>query len=333
MLNKFNRILMILFIISVIGAFILWFISRPKYDENLIWTADPTNQQSPDVNEVLSDTPVDSENVDIVSLLKQAFTEEEVQSEHFQQFVKIVESPEYEQFLATEPTTFGSFFDFFESQGYPVNTEKMLSVFLNASPAGTPEQLEHRAYITLSKRFQQIPYPIRSPQGVKAFQSVIEEFLSEEENVGWMMTHFKGDYLAFGNWTVNVFRNPVDFDAQPELPTDNIGVTDLAPTENLDDATPVLDEKPMPVEVRNDEPDVPQVVKDQKPLDNPQEDIERLFKEEFTDSKFTDEEIFRGIQFLIYFGEDEGIKQLKTVNPEIAAQLERIIANRNNFRR
>ena len=48
----------------------------------------------------------------------------------------------------------------------------------------------------LSELFRENPIEIGTNAGLDTFQGIITEFLSEEQNVAWMMTHFQGDYMA-----------------------------------------------------------------------------------------------------------------------------------------
>lgn len=336
MLNVLNKILMIVFILAVIGAFVFFFISRQQNIDFLSdFETDTVDQQPLNLKEVISEAPVDVETDDVVEIFKSVFTEEEQSQPEFQQFMDVIESKEYIEFLETQPVTLGEFFDFFASQGIPVSKDAMMSVFLDSAPIGSPEQLEQRAYVQLSTRFQEIPYNIRSPQGQKAFEEVVQTFLDNTENVSWMMTHFQGDFIAFGEWTVNVFRNPIS-----DIPEDIESIPIKVPREitepvDTDTETLAVDKPEVKPEAKEN---LTQQLSEENQVSETRtilskEDIQEMFKEHFSSGNFTDEEIYQSMQFLIIFGEKEGIDRLKIENPIMAEQLEHIIENRQRIRR
>ena len=335
MLNRFNQILIIIIVFSVIGTVVLWFLSRPpsiEFDPML--PADGNDPKSPILDDVISEAPVDVDIDDPTEVYKYLFTEDERAQPEFQQFMQVIESPQYTAFIESEPETLGDFFDFFASQGLPVDKNQMFNIFLELAPVGTPEQLEQRARVTLSIEFQQMPYNIRSRQGMQAFQQIIEEFLADEQNTAWMMTHFNGNFMAFGEWTVDVFRNPindipdsfefVDIDTPttkpqpPEQPI-NVNKREIA-TEQQQRANQ------QPIELRDiDDPKPP--VEAELPI-SPEQDIEAFFRQEFAKEDFTKEQLHRSMQYLLRYGEAKGLEQLKVHDPDMATRLERVIRQR-----
>ena len=335
MLNRFNQILMIIFILSVIGAAVLWFVSRPpSMDFAPILPADVNDQQSPDLDNVISEAPVDTDTSDVAEIFKTVFTEEEQAQPLFQQFMKVIESPKYTTFLETEPETLGDFFDYFASQGIPVDKDEMLNVFLELAPVGTREQLEERARVTLSVRFQQMPYNIRSREGMQAFQSIVEEFLTDEQNTAWMMTHFNGNFMEFGNWTVDVFRNPIRDMPDPSEFVE--AETPTRPPQRSEQPTPVAEKETVSNQQQrtNQQPTETTDIDDPKSLTEvespvlPEQDIETLFRQQFAEEDFTKEQLHRGMQYLLIFGEEKGLEQLKVYDPEMATHLEHLIRQR-----
>lgn len=345
-LNKFNKILMMIFIVIVIGTVVLLFTTRQKKsNEYSAWTNHSDSQQSTkiDINQVVSNTPINHEDEDLIEIISSVFTNEEKDTLEFTQFVEIVESPEYTEFIETKPETLGSFFNFFESQGFPVNMDNMMSVFLELAPVGTPEELENRARITLSQKFQEIPYSIHSARGVETIQSIIEEFFEEKENVSWMMIHFNGNFVEFGDWIVDVIKNPVDFDKKPEFNIEKKHIVNETDKADIEKSIPLevesfkkLNDTAEDINILNDKPDKSDniyIEDNVRNLRKYQEDIENMFRVTFDDNEYTKDEIYNAIQVIILFGEDEGIEHIKKLNPEMAERLGQIISNKNKYRR
>jgi len=335
MLNKFNQVLMIIFIISVIGAAVLWFMSRPpqfQYDPlpTLNTNSDkdtPTQQAELNVQDIITEAPVVDDTDDIVEVMKTVFTEEQIASPEFQKFAEIAKSEDFKTFMETETITFGSVFDFFQAKGLPVSKEQMFDIFMELTPAGTPEQLEQRARIKLSTQFQNIPYDIKSPQGTEAFQNIVTAFLEDQENTAWMMTHFQGDFLAFGEWTVNVLRNPVKY----EQVSTRDDIANVKPQVNPN--TEKNDNIVEPSSVRNKPNDSEQVEID-KPINEPpapeisDQDIDKIIQDELSSQDFSQQQIHRGMQLIILFGEVDGIDRIRRNDPDLAAFLKGVIENR-----
>ena len=333
MLNTPTKVVVILLIIIIMGgAFALWSTLKPHTSESPTTTAGFDSQQSNDinVNEVISKRPLISEGEELVEILNSVFTDAERDTPVFKQFTDIVQSPEYEQFLQTEPETLGSFFNFFESQGLPVNMDQMMSVYLELAPIGTPEELERRAYVTLSRQFQDIPYNIHSIRGRQEFKKILDTYFEDKENVAWVMTHFNGNYEAFGDWAVDVVRNPIDFDKEPEFNFDTQDLDNVVPPEIRPDLNP----NQIPVKADDMLTDVtkgpvlPESERNIKDSEQQQIPINALFKEIVANKRFTERQIHEGMELLRVFGNDEGIQRLKAIHPEMAEHLTQIIRNR-----
>ena len=333
MLNRFNQILIIIIVFSVIGTVVLWFLSRPpsiEFDPML--PADGNDPKSPILDDVISEAPVDVDIDDPTEVYKYLFTEDERAQPEFQQFMQVIESPQYTAFIESEPETLGDFFDFFASQGLPVDKNQMFNIFLELAPVGTPEQLEQRARVTLSIEFQQMPYNIRSRQGMQAFQQIIEEFLADEQNTAWMMTHFNGNFMAFGDWTIDVFRNPIRDIPDPtelveiEIPKQPKSKQEPPDTENKT----VLPQQPSGNEevIQSVDIDDPKPHLEPKPLASFEQEFETLLRKEFDTQELTKEKLNTAMQYLIILGEEEGLKRLMVDDPKTAAQIERVIRQR-----
>ena len=208
-----NRFLTIAIIFTIIGVGVFWVVLQREND------ARPTKFANPEKLSPQSES-VESLQATTASRVKETmtsvFTEEELTLPENQQLLQILDSPQFQDFLETDPNTLGNFFDFFQAQGIEIEKneifEKFHEKFKQQFPAETAASIEHQMRHVLSNLFAESGLESETAgnrEDTEKFDRVLETFLSESENVTWMMNHFQGDYMAFGHWVMDVLQNPV----------------------------------------------------------------------------------------------------------------------------
>ena len=335
-----NRFLTVTLIITFIGTGVLWIYLRmssplPVIPKNNI--SEPSS-----LAREAAETPQMPQGKLTVETFKEIFTAEELASPDMQKLLKTLESPAYEAFMETEPSSIGDYFDFFQSQGLPVDKNEILSIFKDSMSPVSPAVLEKRKRSELSALLRENPIEIGTPAGLDLFQDVITEFLSEEQNVAWMMTHFQGDYMAFGEWTAEVLRNPTplpeetpavvnsnvppllrdsEADTNSSTPLDSTEIDEISsielPSEILAESE-ILTEDDQDLDVESLEALTPE-----GPELPSEENLETVLRQQFSPERFS-----RAMNTLNQYGPEEGLRRLKDSDPEVAAQVEQLLPKR-----
>ncbi len=283
----------------------------------------------------------------VKKMLNLIYTEEERASPDLQEWMQLLESPEFTAFLETNPTSLTDFYDFYESQGIKTDKSKVRALFQDTLtehfPAKTAVDLEPQMRQELSNIFTESDI---------AFQQAVQDFVDEEQNIAWVMEYFDGDFHEFGKWAVTVSENPVP------LPTDTSTIVEnnemFIPTETEGDFpdAPTLSEAsqdPQDSERMSEEP--PSVPKDPLPT---LKDMENLLKsdaeleaeflklleqsfpaasklptivelEKNLRQRFSPQRFNTAMQTLDRYGPEEGLRRLKESDPEVATHFERLI--------
>lgn len=212
-----NRFLTVGLILTVIGVGMFWVILQRENDARPTKLANPEKlSYQPDSVEPLKPTTASR----VKEMMTSVFTEEELTLPENQQLLQILDSPQFQDFLETNPNNLGNFFDFFRSQGIETEKNEVFETFHEKFKQQFPEEtaasVEHQMRQVLSNLFAESGLESETAgnrEDTEKFDRVLETFLSESENVTWMMNHFQGDYMAFGHWVMDVLQNPV-----PPLP-------------------------------------------------------------------------------------------------------------------
>lgn len=326
--NRFLTVGLILTLLSIGG---LWIYLRasaplPRGPANALKLS-PTPRSA-------TETPQLPQGKFLTETIKEVFTESDLASPEIQKFMNILESPAYETFMEKNPRGMGDYFDFFESQGVDVNKNKILTLFKNSTPKIEPAVLEQQMRSELSALLRENPIEIGTNAGLVVLQDVITEFLSKEQNVSWMMTHFQGDTQAFGEWTVDILRNPIPETAEPSsVVNSNASSPPIQRTAESDFSLPSREtperEEPERLEVtertgpeddphidlENLEAGIPEV-----PEPRTEERMETVLRQQFSPDRFN-----RAMQTLNQYGPEEGLRRLKASDPEVAKQVEQLL--------
>ena len=284
----------------------------------------------------------------VKELLDIVITEEELASPDWQEWMQLVESPEFAAFLETNPTSFTDFFDFYESQGMKSYKSEVFGLFQDMYEKYFPTEIA----ADLEPRMRQELSGIFAESNIE-LQQVIEDFLSKEQNIAWVMEHFEGDFFEFGKWVVTVSENPVP------LPTDTPTVVEnneiRIPTEGDFPDDPTLSQAsqdPQNSEPTNEEPiptteDPLSTLEDMDNLLKSDAEFEaeflKLLKQSFPEAsklptivefeknlreRFSPQRFNTAIQTLNRYGPEDGLRRLKESDPEVATHFERLIQGR-----
>jgi len=280
-------------------------------------------------------------------MLNLVYTEEELTSPDWQEWIQLIESPELAAFLETNPTSIADFYNFYESQGMKVDTSKVFALFRDKLTKHFPA----KTAVDLEPQMRQELTTILTENDID-FQQAVQDFVSEEQNIAWVMEYFEGDFFEFGKWAVTVSENPVP--SPTDMPTVVENNEILIPTETEGDFpdTPTLSEtsqEPQDSERTSEEP--VSVTEDPLPT---LEDMEHRFKsdaeleaeflklleqsfpaasklpaivelEKDLRQRFSPQRFNTAIQTLDRYGPEEGLRRLKESDPEVATHFERLI--------
>ena len=327
-----NRFLTVALIITFIGIGALWIYLRASSPLPMVPKNNISELSVPPREE--AETPQVPQGKLIVETFKEVFTAEELASPEMQKLLKMLESPAYEAFMETEPSGIGDYFDFFQSQGLPVDKDEMLAIFKDSMPAVSPAVLEQQKRSELSVLLRENPIEIGIPAGLDRFQDVITEFLSKEDNVSWMMTHFDGDYMAFGEWAADVLRNPTplpeetpaivnsdtpplsrDSETNTNFDTPPLDTTETDEIPSIEVTGETFTENDQHIDEERIEASTPEV-----PELHSEENLETALRERFSPQRFR-----RAIQILNQYGPKDGLRRLKESDKEVATYVERLI--------
>ena len=334
-----NRFLTVVLILTFIGTGVLWIYLQRSPQLPIIPKNNVSEPSSPPREE--AETPQVPQGKLITETFKEVFAAEELASPEMQKLLEILESPAYEAFMETEPSGIGDYFDFFQSQGLPVDKNEILAIFKDSMPPVSPAVLEQQKRSELSTLLRENPIEIGTNAGLDTFQGIITEFLSEEQNVAWMMNHFQGDYMAFGEWASDVLRNPMpppedtsavvsnksslpirsEADIDSSTPLDSTEIDEMSsielPSEILTEGE-ILTEDDKHIDVESLEALTPEVLK----LPS-EESLETVLRQQFSPERFS-----RAMNTLNQYGPEEGLRRLKDSDPEVATQVEQLLPKR-----
>lgn len=276
------------------------------------------------------------------------YTEEELASPDWQEWIQLVESPEFAAFLKTNPTSFTDFFDFYESQGIKSYRSEVFGLFQDMYEKHFPMEIA----ADLEPRMRQELSDIFAESNIE-FQQAIQDFLSKEQNLAWFMVHFESDYFEFAKWAVTISENPIPPPTDTPTVVENnetlIPIEDVFPDDTrLSDA--FQDPKdsgqtnqeaiPAPEDSLSTLEDMENSLKSDVELEaeflklleqsSPEAPtlptivkFEKDLRERFSPQRFN-----TAMQTLNHYGPEEGLRRLKESDPEVATHFERLIQRR-----
>ncbi len=150
-----NRFLTVVLILTFIGTGVLWIYLQRSPQLPIIPKNNVSEPSSPPREE--AETPQVPQGKLITETFKEVFAAEELASPEMQKLLEILESPAYEAFMETEPSGIGDYFDFFQSQGLPVDKNEILAIFKDSMPPVSPAVLEQQKRSELSTLLTENP--------------------------------------------------------------------------------------------------------------------------------------------------------------------------------
>lgn len=333
MIQILNRVLSIALILAILGIGTFWALQH----------ANDTTRVVPSTDTVTETSSQTQAAVYTKSQVREILAEAGITGTEFQKIVDALESPEYQDFLATDANSINEILEFLASQGVEVPYDKILADvqkrFRQHFPQETADELETQMREKLTTLFRQsdiqFPVPLQEPHTQDCVQEVMAEFFAEERNVVWMMERFQGDYFAFAQWAVELLQDAAP--PVPEMPAsfDTYDARNPAQGPGLDTETSVSNMQPQtdrePIQSREShalkgfedvvtesEVDtgserIPQMLE----LAN-EERLETALRERFSPERFN-----RALQTLQQYGPEEGLRRLKNSDPAVATHIER----------
>ena len=342
-MNKlFYPILGIVLILIGVSAF-LWFsqptdITEPnrQVDEK---EKGPTNDNLPQPSTVLPEI----DKTELTEKLGAFFSEEQLASPEMQRILKILESPAGQAFLESDPNGLSDTLAFFESQGVKVNRNMFTERYREVFPTGEPEEFEDEIRQRLVEMVGSAEVEPGNREDLNRFTDLVTEFLRDKRNHAWVSGRFQGNNQAFGKWVVQNLRNPVAAPIE-QTPETVVGENTFEiraearelPTDARDPAALPIDAAKLPPESPAPEKALPTTEPEMlEPLTARQleTEVEKLTPELPTEAQleaslreqFNPERYQKAMSTLKRYGPEEGLRRLKTDDPEIAKQIEPLL--------
>ena len=349
-MNKvFYTVLGIVLILIGLSAF-LWF-SQPnpidmaqpnrQTDEK---KRGPTNDNLPQPSTVLPET----DKTELTEKLGAFFSEEQLASPEMQRILKILESPAGQAFLESNPNGLADTLAFFESQGVKVNRNMFTERYREVFPTAEPEEFEDEMRQRLVEMVGSADVEPGNREDLNRFTDLVTEFLKDERNYAWVSGKFQGNNKAFGQWVVQVLRNPAPSPVEqtPEPVFNESGSTFELPTDVGEIPTDARDTAPPPIDAAKLSPEPPALESAPRATEtevselvtDPEIEIEKLIPELPTEAEFeaalreqfNPERYQKAMSTLNRYGPEEGLRRLKTDDPEIAKRIEPLLKRKEN---
>ncbi len=321
---------------TVIAGYVFW---RTHREENTV--------QIPVIVEEQQSRPEVSNKAELLrQMARERHIEGQPISDYRRKKLAIMDTPEYEAFLETQPTSLYATLDFFESQGLEVDKSAFSRVFEKKFrehfPDETPESAKPRVRQALIDRLEE--------SDAEDHLQVAMEFVAEERYNAWGSLYFETDDAAFGKWAFDILKNYHQPAATPpvseteetvpgaphpshekELVVDSPTVEPpVAPQEpstksNVLEMRDVLTENDIDIDteiqklfnsILSDTSELPAEVDLEKDL----VEFEESLPESFSPKRFQ-----AAMRALSRYGPEEGLRHLKESDPEYARYIERSI--------
>ena len=138
-------------------------------------------------------------------LLSCFFTPEQLLDLAFLAVIQLTESPEYQAFLETGPSSLAAYHDFFLSEGAPIDPDFFTNQYLQTFPTGNPEAFEPEMRRRLTTLYIASGIDFENPVDLAGYNQLLITFL-DDRTTAWMLGYFQGDDTAFGEWIVAVLK-------------------------------------------------------------------------------------------------------------------------------
>ena len=149
---------------------------------------------------------VDPHSHDRVELLLSCFfTPEQLLDLAFLAVIQLTESPEFQVFLESEPSSLAAYHDFFLSKGAPIDPDFFTNQYLQIFRTGNPEAFEQEMRMRLTALYIASGIDLENPADLAGYNQLLITFL-DARTTAWMLGYFQGDDVAFGEWIVAVLK-------------------------------------------------------------------------------------------------------------------------------
>ncbi|MDD9972955.1 MAG: superoxide dismutase family protein [Candidatus Poribacteria bacterium] len=138
-------------------------------------------------------------------LLSCFFTPEQLLDLAFLAVIQLTESPEYQAFLETGPSSLAAYHDFFLSKGAPIDPDFFTNQYRRTFPTGAPETFEPEMRMRLTHLYISSGIDFENPVDLAGYNQLLITFL-DDRTTAWMLGYFQGDDTAFGEWIVAVLK-------------------------------------------------------------------------------------------------------------------------------
>ncbi len=343
-MNKlFYSVFGIVLILVGVSAF-LWFSRSANMNEpnrQIDEQERPTNNDNlPQSSTLLPKTS----KTELTEKLGAFLSEEQLANPEVQRMLKILDSPEGQAFLKSKPNGLADTLAFFESQGVKVNRNMFTERYREVFPTGEPEEFEEEMRQRLVETVGSIGVEPQNRKELNHFTDLVTEFLKDERNYAWISGRFQGNNDAFGQWVVQTLRNPAPspIEQTPETVVSESEFTFEMPpdaqdtTEIQDPLVPPTDAAELSPETPASEGELPTTETELLELlteNLPETDVDKLTPELPTEAQleaslreqFNPERYQKAMSTLKRYGPEEGLRRLKTDDPEIAKQIEPLL--------
>ncbi len=342
-MNKlFYPILGIMLILIGVSAF-LW-ISKPAD------MTEPNRQTDEKEKSINNDQPSQSSTIPTETnktgpreQLGAFFSEEQLASPEMQRIFEILESSEGQAFLKSDSNGLADTFAFFESQGLKVNRNMFTEQYRSVFPTGEPEEFEQEMRQRLVEVAGSAELDPKNQEELDRFMDLVMKFRRDKRNSAWVSGKFQGNNKAFGKWVVQTLRNPVPSPVEqtPETVASESEFTFEMPPDAQDTVEFSTEEAELLPEPPTLEADIPTTETEmlEQVTEQPIEiDAEQLTPELPTEAQleaslreqFKPERYQKAISTLNRYGPQEGLRRLKSDDPEIAKRIEPLLKRKEN---
>ena len=337
-----KRFLILGLLLTVIAGYLFWTSYREQdtaqHARNSVAVKESRQNDSVEVGSENAENPSENPEERSQSLDPELAAQQKVDDAYWQKRAEILESPAYAEFLETKPTSLYARLDFLKSQGLPVDKNAYFisydRTFRANFPGETPASVE-------PKLRQELMNSLRASDTDDDLD-VVMDFITEEKHSVWGSLYFETDSGAYSNWVMGILNGDQSTAAAPIVvePEPAILPTESGPADerSLDDIPTASSEQPSipstepPVLEENDvltqsstniDAELQKLFKSTLP-EAPKlptlVEFEKRLRENFSPKRFN-----TAIQTLNRYGPEEGLRRLKTSDPEVAKHFERFI--------
>lgn len=270
------------------------------------------------------------------SLFSDAERQELLKNSDTKRTFEFINSPEFTRFLETDPTR-RQMDEFWIEHGFPIDLNRHMKAFRRYFPTGEPKDYEPEMRQRLIQILKENP-----PDNImNVIDDHFDKFYDSPRVKAWASGYFQGGDMAA--WGVQIIMETVkpqdDAIQHAQKTTNEIQRTsfDIFQNTNREEQTPIAKRIPDGVEnskatrlpEKTNAPPYP-VTKD--PLDALEvpdipvdESLEGQLREQLNLDRFSPHRLNTAVQTLNQYGSEQGLRRLKSFDPEIAHMVERFI--------